>query len=67
MYKEAIKCNAEPKRNQLIEEDSGMTVIIKLAGEDFNTAVVNMLSDLKENMNVMSQYIEYIKYNKDNF
>lgn len=44
-----------------------MTVIIKLAGEDFNTAVVNMLSDLKENMNVMSQYIEYIKYNKDNF
>lgn len=55
------------KENQSIKKDSGMTVIIKSAGKDFNTAIINMLNDLKENMNVMSKEIEYIKHSKENF
>lgn len=40
---------------------------MKLSGKDFKTAIVNILKDLKGNMNVMSREIEYIKYNKREF
>lgn len=33
------------KKNQSIKKDSGMTVMIKLAGKDLNTPIINMLKD----------------------
>lgn len=41
--------------------------MMKLLGKDFKTAFVNILEDLKGNMNVMSREIEYIKYNEREF
>lgn len=44
-----------------------MAVMIKLAGKDFRTAIINMLMGVKENMNVMSREREYIKHNQREF
>lgn len=55
------------KKKKSIEKDPRMTVIIKLAEKDFKTGIRNMLKNLKENMDVKSKEIEYIKHSKDNF
>lgn len=39
--------NAIQKKNKSIEIDLQMTMMMKLAGKDFKTAITNMLKNLK--------------------
>lgn len=42
-------------------------MMMKLAGKDFKIEIINMLKNVKTNMNVMSREVEYIKYNQRKF
>lgn len=44
-----------------------MTVMIEWVDEEFKTAIINMLKDLKEHVNIMNRYTKLLKRSKWNF
>lgn len=53
----------QPKEKSIKKKDLEITVMMKLSGKDFKTAIINILKDLKGSRN-MSRETEYINHMK---
>lgn len=63
MQKYQKNTNNNHEKNQSIETDPEMLEIMQLGGKNYKRVIINMLRNLKKNMNIMRSEMETIKRN----